>query len=83
MRPVGLDEPEEAARRAAALGAMGKAQPAKSAGATFWQQNGGRIVIGAFLLLGLLLVALGVGKFMRNSISETGRAEQDLRRGMR
>ena len=82
-RPATPVSPEEAARRAAALGAMSKAQPAKSAGATFWQRNGGRIVIGAFLLLGLMLVALGVGKFMRSSISETGRAEQDLRRGMR
>lgn len=81
--PASPVSPEEAARRAAALGALGKAQPAKSAGAMFWQQNGGRIVIGAFLLLGLVLIALGVGKFMRNSVSETARAEQALRRGMR
>ncbi len=82
-KPVAPASPEEAARRAAALGAMSKAQPAKSAGATFWKQNGGRIVIGAFLLLGLVLVALGVSKFMRSSILETSRAEQALRRGMR
>ena len=79
-RPVA---PEEAARRAAALQELSKAQPPASAGATFWQQHGGRIVLGGILLLGLLVVALAVGKFMRTSISETNRAEQDLRRGLR
>jgi len=75
--------PDEAARRAAALEALSKAQPAKSAGATFWEQHGGRFVLGGILILALLLVALAVGKFMRTSISETSRSEQELRRGMR
>jgi hypothetical protein len=75
--------PDEAARRAAALEALSKGQPAQSASATFWEKHGGRIVLGGVLLLALVLVALGVGKFLRTSISETSRAEQDLRRGLR
>ena len=75
--------PDEAARRAAALQALSQAKPVQSAAATFWEQHGGRIVIGGILVLALLLVSLAVGKFMRTSISETSRAEQDLRRGLR
>jgi hypothetical protein len=73
---------DEAARRAAALQALSKAQPAQSAGATFWERHGGSIVLGGILLVGLVLVALAVGKFLRTSISETSRAEQELRRGL-
>jgi hypothetical protein len=75
--------PDDASRRAAALQALSQAQPAQSAGATFWERHGGRIVLAGVLLLGLLVVALAVGKFLRTSISETSRAEQELRRGLR
>ena len=74
---------DEAARRAAALQALSKAQPAQSAGATFWEQHGGRIIVGGILFVALLVIALAVGRFVRTSISETSRAEQDLRRGLR
>ena len=78
--PLPLDE---AARRAAALGALIQGQPAKSTAATFWTRHGGRIALGGILLLMLIGVATGVRKFMRTSISETARSEQELRRGMR
>ena len=75
--------PDEAARRAAALDALGRAQPVKRTGVTFWEQHGGKAVLGGILFAALLLVALAVGKVMRTSISETSRAEQELRRGLR
>ena len=75
--------PDEAARRAAALAALSEGRPAKSTGATFWEQYGGRILVAGALLLALVLVAFAVGKFLRTSISETSRSEEALRRGLR
>jgi hypothetical protein len=79
----GPPDPGEAARRAAALEALRKEQPAKSASTTFWQQHGGKVVLAAVLLLAFWLVALGVGKYLRTSITETSRSEEELRRAMR
>jgi hypothetical protein len=76
-------DPGEAARRAAALEALRREQPAKSAGTTFWQQHGGKVILAAFLLVAFCLVGLGVGKYLRTSISETSRSEEELRRAMR
>ena len=73
----------EAQRRAAALAALQQKRPATPAPKAFWERNGARIAIAAILLVALVLVARAVGSFMRTSISETARAEQDLRKGLR
>jgi hypothetical protein len=65
------------------LEALSKAQPTKSARANFRERHGRGILVGGALLLVLLLITLAVGKFVRTSISETSRSEQELRRGMR
>jgi hypothetical protein len=70
-------------RRAAALQALQEKRPATPPSKAFWERNGGRIAIAAAVLLALLLVARAVGAFMRSSISETARAEQELRKGLR
>lgn len=75
--------PGDAERRAAALQAMSQAQPAKTSGATFWEQHGGKVILAVVLLATLWLVSLGVGKFLRSSVAETDRAGQDLRRALR
>jgi hypothetical protein len=82
-RPRPPLDPREAERRAAALEALRREQPAKSAGMTFWQRHGGKVVLSAVLLLAFWLVGLGVGKYLRTSISETSRSEEELRRAMR
>jgi hypothetical protein len=82
-RPRAPTDPGEAARRAAALEALRKEQPAKSAGTTFWQQHGGKMILAAVLLLAFWLLGLGVGRYLRTSISETSRSEDELRRAMR
>jgi hypothetical protein len=79
----GVTPEDEAKRRAAALAALQQKAPATPPAQAFWQRNGARIAIGAALLLGLVLIARAVGSFMRTSVSETNRAEQDLRKGMR
>lgn len=83
MYDPGVTPEDEAKRRAAALAALQQKVPATPPAQAFWQRNGARIVIGAALLLGLVLIARAVGSFMRTSVSETNRAEQDLRKGMR
>lgn len=79
----GVTPEDEAKRRAAALVALQQKAPATPPAQAFWQRNGVRIVVGAVLLLGLVLIARAVGSFMRTSVSETNRAEQDLRKGLR
>lgn len=75
-------DPEEARRRAAALEAMRTTVSPRTPARSFWQQHGRRIAGGIALLLGLWLVARAVGSFMRHSVEETHRSEQELRRGM-
>jgi hypothetical protein len=79
----GVTPEDEAKRRAAALAALQQKAPATPPAQAFWQRHGARIAIGAALLLGLVLIARAVGSFMRTSVSETNRAEQDLRKGLR
>jgi hypothetical protein len=74
---------DEEKRRAAALAALQQKVPVTPPAQAFWQRNGIRIAVGAALLLGLVLIARAVGSFMRTSVSETNRAEQELRKGMR
>ncbi len=70
-------------RRAAALQALQEKRPATPASKAFWERNGARIGVACAVLLALVLAARAVGVFMRHSISETARAEQELRKGMR
>jgi hypothetical protein len=51
--------------------------------ATFWKRNGGRLILGAALLFSLVLLVRGIGRFVQSSVSETARAEEVLRRGMK
>ena len=83
MYDPGVTPEDEAKRRAAALAALQQKAPATPPALAFWQRHGARIVIGAVLLLGLVLIARAVGSFMRTSVSETNRAEQELRKGLR
>jgi hypothetical protein len=79
----GVTPEDEAKRRAAALAALQQKVPATPPAQAFWQRHGLRIAIGAALLLVLVLIARAVGSFMRTSVSETNRAEQELRKGLR
>lgn len=83
MYDPGVTPEDEAKRRAAALAALQQKAPATPPAQAFWQRNGAGIAIGAALLLGMVLIARAVGSFMRTSVSETNRAEQDLRKGLR
>ncbi len=83
MYDPGVTPEDEEKRRAAALAALQQKVPATPPAQAFWQRNGIRIAVGAFLLLGLVLIARAVGSFMRTSVSETNRAEQELRKGLR
>ena len=76
-------DPKEAERRAAALEALRNAPPPKTEVESFWQQNGGKIVLAVALLLGLWLVTRVVGGLVHTSVSETSRAEEELRRGLK
>ena len=71
MYDPGVTPEDEAKRRAAALAALQQKVPATPPAQAFWQRNGIRIAVGAFLLLGLVLIARAVGSFMRTSVSET------------
>jgi hypothetical protein len=73
----------EAERRAAALEALKISPPPRSEAESFWQQHGGKIVGAVALLLGLWLVSRAVGGFMQHSLSESERAQEDLRRGLK
>jgi len=73
----------EAQRRAAAIQALQEKRSPTPPAKAFWERNGARIGIAIALLIALALVARAVGSFMHTSISETSRAEQDLRKGMR
>jgi hypothetical protein len=75
--------PTDPARRAAALQALQAGRPPASAPATFWKQHGGKLIFAAALVLGVWLLARGVGRFMRTSVSETARSEEVIRRGVR
>jgi hypothetical protein len=70
-------------RRAAALQALQEKRPATPPAKAFWERHGARIGVAVAVLLALALAARAVGTFMRSSISETARAEQELRKGMR
>jgi hypothetical protein len=74
---------EDARRRAAALEALKEKRAPAPAARSFWERNGFRVLVVAGLVLALALIARAVGSFMRSSISETSRAEQELRKGMR
>ena len=76
-----MGEPNEAERRAAALDALKNQTPAETQ--TFWQQHGAKVIAAVAILLGLWLVARAVGSFMRTSVDETSRSQEELRRGMR
>jgi fatty acid desaturase len=76
-------DPKEAERRAAALEALRHATPPRSEAATFWEQHGRKIIGGLLLLFGLWLVARAVGGFMHSSASETEKAQEVIRRGLR
>ena len=76
-------DPKEAERRAAALEALRNAPPPKTEAESFWQQNGGKIVAAVAILLGLWLVTRAVGGFLRTSVSETDRAQEEIRRGLK
>ncbi len=73
----------EAERRAAALEALKIAPPPRTEVESFWEQHGGKIVGAVALLLGLWLVSRAVGGFMQHSMSESDRAQEELRRGSR
>jgi hypothetical protein len=73
----------EAERRAAALEALKIAPLPRTEAESFWQQHGGKIVGAVALLLGLWLVSRAVGGFMRHSMSESDRAQEELRRGLK
>ena len=73
----------DAQRRAAALQALQQQRSPTPPAKAFWERNGARIGIAVALLIALALVARAVGAFMHTSISETARAEQALRKGMR
>ena len=75
-------DPGEAERRAAALEALRTAPPPAEAH-SFWQQRGGKVVLAVAILLGFWLAMRAVGRFMRNSVAETARAEEELRRGLK
>src|SRR5205823_258492 len=77
-----MPETNESMRRAAALEALRQGQPAVSPQATFWQRHGGKIVLAAVVLLVIWIGARAVGRFMQASVSETGRAQDQLREGM-
>jgi hypothetical protein len=73
----------EAERRAAALEALKIAPPPRTEVESFWELHGGKIVGAVALLLGLWLVSRAVGGFMQHSMSESDRAQEELRRGSR
>ena len=75
--------PVDPKRQAAALEALRTATPAKSEAASFWERHGGKLIITGVLLLGIWVGARVVGAFVRNSVDETSRAQDDLRRGLR
>ena len=75
--------PVDPKRQAAALEALRTATPPKSEAASFWARYGGRLILAGVLLLGIWAGAWMVGAFVRNSVDETTRAQDDLRRGLR
>jgi hypothetical protein len=79
---MGADE-SESQRRAAALEALKHAPPQQRDSGSFWNRHGAKVAAIVALALGLWLMARAVGAFMRHSISETERADEELRRGMR
>jgi hypothetical protein len=78
-----VTDENEARRRAAAIEALQVQRDATPPARAFWERNGSRIVVGAVLLLAIALVARLVGGFMRSSVSETARATEALRKGLR
>jgi hypothetical protein len=76
-------DPKEAERRAAALEALRNGPPPRSEAQTFWEQHGRKIIGGLLLLFGLWLVVRAVGGLLHRSASETERAEDVIRRGIR
>ena len=76
-----MGDANETERRAAALDALKTASPRETQ--TFWQQHGTKIAGAVALLLGLWLVTRAVGSFLRTSVEETTRSQEELRRGMR
>ncbi|MGZ6143329.1 MAG: hypothetical protein ACXWLM_08320 [Myxococcales bacterium] len=78
-----MAQPVDPQRQAAALEALRTAVPQKSEAATFWERHGGKVVLAVALLLGVWLAARVVGGFLRASVDETSRAQEDLRRGLR
>jgi len=75
--------PVDPQRQAAALEALRNATPPKSEAASFWGRHGGRLILAGVLLLGIWVGAWLVGAFVRSSVDETTRAQDDLRRGLR
>ncbi len=76
-------EPTSAERRAAALEALKNAPPERGQAASFWERSGAKVVGAIALVLGLWLAVRAVGAFVRTSTSESDRAQEELRRGMR
>ncbi len=76
-------DPKEAERRTAALEALKTAAPPRTEVESVWQQHGRKIAAAVALLLGLWLVTRAEGSFLRTSVSETDRAEQELRRALK
>jgi hypothetical protein len=76
------DPQTDAERRAAALEALRAGQPASSPAATFWQQHGGKVIFAVALVLGIWLFARVVGSFVKTSIAETHRTQEEVRRGL-
>lgn len=79
---VALD-PKEAERRAAALEALRRAPPPAADGGSFWSRHGRTVIALAGLALGLWLFTRAVGGFLRSSVTETSRSQEELRRGLR
>ena len=75
--------PVDPQRKAAALEALRNATPPKSQAASFWARHGGKLILAGVLLLGIWVGTRLVGAFVRSSVDETSRAQDDLRRGLR
>ena len=76
-------KPVDPERQAAALEALRTAVPPRPRAASFWERNGGKVVLAVALVLGVWLFARVVGRLIGTSVAETSRAEEDLRRGLR
>jgi len=76
-----MGEPRDAERRAAALDALKSQSPVETQ--TFWQQHGAKVIAAVAVVLGLWLVTRAVGSFLRTSVDETSRSQEELRRGMK